>query len=874
MSWTRSRYGALVVLVVAGLLSALSLYFGSRITINTSLRALLPEHAASLQAIAAVQEAQGATDRLTVAIEGPDPAQNRKLGQRIAKALKNWPESESVTSERDLRPFRDHALYFLSIEDLQDLHAQLQGQVQREVLRQTGTSAQAGKIDLSKLKVQDEDWDQEYEQENEQDSGQNPEPNPGQKPAAPSPPKSKAQAQTEETPTQTSPQDLSTSLDKLRQRFLQDPRLAPHEAAAIWPPADEKGGIPWPQDVVLPLQNESGTVQVVQARLSKAPTDVRFAQEVNQRVQALAQELLASPAAPKTRIEVVGSYAISNDIDTIMVDLRNATLLSVALVCAVLALGFRTWKALPIIVLPVAVSMAITLALAQLMFAQLNVLTAFLFAVLFGMGVDFSVHLYAQSRAQAPQPRDWAALVTKHIRPLAATMLTTAGALWALCFGEFRAFYEFGLISGIGVATCLLVALFLVPALDILLSGTRRRAAFDPGPNRDTSSATPQPTPPADHLDKPASYPRWRIIAIATCLLFSLVFAPKVAFENNTRKLRSSAPAGANTKRSIPYGDALGKKSSGVPVVMLGETAAGLDQAVQDLQAIADRESPSSSSSASSPAPWVKSVLSVQKVLPEQPAAKAKIIQQLATLSERLLPATQDPAAQNNLRTLQKLAAASPMRAKDLPAWVLQPFSTRDGDPFRIAHAHLRFQESDLIDVRRVVRSFRELCAPQGVVGATSSFVLADLGRLIEKDTGRLPFFALAVIALCLALDLRKASAILICFLTLCLGLALSLGLLGALDIKINFFNLAVMPAVVGLGIDASIHLWHSRHRPHFDATAKASLIAACTTAAAFAGLLAAHNPGLRSMAHLGLIAIAACVGVAFLVLGSRARRG
>jgi predicted RND superfamily exporter protein len=96
----------------------------------------------------------------------------------------------------------------------------------------------------------------------------------------------------------------------------------------------------------------------------------------------------------------------------------------------------------------------------------------------------------------------------------------------------------------------------------------------------------------------------------------------------------------------------------------------------------------------------------------------------------------------------------------------------------------------------------------------------------------------------------------------------LTFGVMGLLTIRINFYNLVVMPAVVGLGIDASIHLWHSRKHGAIGATSKGAIYSALTTAGAFAGLLVARHAGLRSIGTLGVVATLACVAVAIVALG------
>lgn len=815
---------ALLVLLLTLLLSALCVSYGRSIRIDTRLRALLPDHTPSLVALRTVEQVMGASDQLTVAIECPDAPSTRRFGQALVAQMRDWPELEGLQFERDFTIFRDALLYWLELEELKDLREALRDGIARKVTQEARAGLDKDDIPLEEVRVDEDNWDEEYEEE----------PAPGQEPPAP---KENGQAK----------QSLKQRIEQMRQKFLKDPRLRPAEAQALWPQAWSRQALEeadtptqWPTKISVPVQSTDATIALITARVSRPPTDVAFVAELETRfaktLAAVHQEI---PESAAWKAQIVASYAISGDVDMIMVDLRNATTVSLLCVVAVLLLGFRTWKALVIIVAPVLVSMAITLALAALIYGELNVLTAFLFAVLFGMGVDFSVHLYMQ-RIKGEENHSWSDLLTRHWRPLLSTMLTTCGALLALCFAEFQAFKEFGLISAIGVSTCFLTAMVLVPALDRLL-GT---------PTTSLAVGTKAQGPNA-----PRSWTVWLArAALGIVLLLCALGMRRLSFENNTRNLR--APPDPNASHdTIPYGRAQGDGRSGVPTVLYSTDAKALEKAVEKLKA-----------QAQNPESWVKGVLSVQTLLPQQSGSKLEVIQDIHTLSGRVEGL--DPGEQRAVQALHKLSATAPISAKDLPAWSRAPFTTKNGRWDNMAHAHLRFAAHDLNEVQAVVREIRALLAEDGVLAATTSFVFADLGQLITSDAKRLPLIALLAIALFLWLDLRRFGPALACLCTLGLGLALSIAILGLLDIRINFFNLAVLPAVVGLGIDASIHLWHCRGRP-FGATERASLVAGATTCAAFGGLLAATHPGLQSMAHVGLIAIVSCVGVAFLLLAT-----
>ncbi|WP_146158723.1 hypothetical protein [Enhygromyxa salina] len=82
---------------------------------------------------------------------------------------------------------------------------------------------------------------------------------------------------------------------------------------------------------------------------------------------------------------------------------------------------------------------------------------------------------------------------------------------------------------------------------------------------------------------------------------------------------------------------------------------------------------------------------------------------------------------------------------------------------------------------------------------------LTITARASRVDHGEVEFeLALGVILLFIAVDLREAKGTAACFATLTLGVLVALGVMGLWPLKMNFFNLVVMPAVVGLGLDAS----------------------------------------------------------------------
>ncbi len=97
---------------------------------------------------------------------------------------------------------------------------------------------------------------------------------------------------------------------------------------------------------------------------------------------------------------------------------------------------------------------------------------------------------------------------------------------------------------------------------------------------------------------------------------------------------------------------------------------------------------------------------------------------------------------------------------------------------------------------------------------------------------------------------------------TLAGSLAMSLAVLALAGMPLNFFNITVLPLLVGLGINYGIHILHRYRAEGTAATLAARNLAgaigsaAATTVVGFAGLLLAGHPGLWSMGFTAAVGI------------------
>ncbi|HJQ93693.1 MAG TPA: MMPL family transporter [Candidatus Thermoplasmatota archaeon] len=153
----------------------------------------------------------------------------------------------------------------------------------------------------------------------------------------------------------------------------------------------------------------------------------------------------------------------------------------------------------------------------------------------------------------------------------------------------------------------------------------------------------------------------------------------------------------------------------------------------------------------------------------------------------------------------------------------------------------------------------------------------AHSSALVQEDTVKLMPMVAAFILACLYIAFRNVRAILVSFTTLAIGVVWSYGTMGFLGIALNTLNMTIVPLVMGIGIDYSIHMINEfvehKSEGHSDAEAfriagsrsgLALLIASATTVGGLAVLI--FSPSLL-IAQLGIVSSVALTVIYLLAI-------
>jgi len=164
-------------------------------------------------------------------------------------------------------------------------------------------------------------------------------------------------------------------------------------------------------------------------------------------------------------------YAL-DDRDVIQHDVSVLSLVSFALVLALFVAAFAAFRRPLLAMVSLLLAVAVTVGLAAVYPGHLTLLSAFFASILFGLGVDFGIHLVDRVEELAAAGLREATALPRAMddlgRGLATGAVTTAGAFFALAFCGFRGFAELGVIAGTGVLVCLLATATVLPALLVI----------------------------------------------------------------------------------------------------------------------------------------------------------------------------------------------------------------------------------------------------------------------------------------------------------------------------------------------------------------------------------------------------------------------
>jgi predicted RND superfamily exporter protein len=596
------------------------------------------------------------------------------------------------------------------------------------------------------------------------------------------------------------------------------------------------------------LSSADGTEMYLMVKPDGTAADLVFAQKLVDDVRREAEQL--ARGSPGVQLDYGGAFQARLEEDAVMrADLTRAGILSALMAVGIILLATRRLWALAVVGVPVVFGVAFTFAFAELAIGHLNIVTGFLVAILIGLGLEYGIHLsmrYWEERREHPVSEALAAAVRGTFSGALTSGLTNAAAFVVLVFAQFTAFQQFGLLAGVGVLLSVLTAYALGPSLLVLAERLRpgRQAAGEHAPEPSTTAFVP-------------SGKRWPTAGIASILVavlglaaWSIYVAPRVGFETDMRKLKGDSPTVRLDEHII--------KETGTslnPAILLVKDLEEARVVQGVIQEVKQRHGADSA---------IKMSASLNDLLPQDVPAHTE---QISAMRDSLDKLPEDVRADSRVVTVKKMLESQPYGPGQVPLEVRRRFEALDGKGLFL----LLFPAVSNHDTRELAAWSSQVgevidgAQARGVDLAVldSNLIAARIFSMVRADGPFILWSAAAVVFLALLVSLRSFKRACLVAGPLFLGMLCLAGGMYLFDVKLNFINAVVLPNLLAIAVDNSVHLFHRyeeegpgslghvvRH------TGLAAVVATLSNAAGYGALLISHHAGLRSIGQIALLGV------------------
>ena len=623
--------------------------------------------------------------------------------------------------------------------------------------------------------------------------------------------------------------------------------------------------------------NEDSTIMVLRFYPSGSQTDIGFIEALYGELEGMVDELDLSAYHAEMEVTLAGRLlrqlvevrAITGDVFSSFAAGMGAVLLIVVLYFfykgymaraghrysgrILLSQIARTPVMALLIGAPLIMSLTWTFGVAYLAYETLNLMTSTLGLVLFGLGIDYGIHFYArytEERSAGCDPGEAAEETFSSTgQAIAVGAMTTAAALYVLVIADFRGFSEFGFIAGTGILFALVSMTFVMPALLVLFErlGLLNMESADVLDEREPARPVP-----GNGRRFPAA--RQVVLASTAAVVAALIMLPRVTFEFDFGALEPEYEE--YDERSELVRAVYPSRGSQPAYVLLDDPSE-----VEDVVAAVERRMAEDTLS-----PTIDRVESLQDRFPMSDAARQRKLLRIGEIRELLADPFVQAEEDENIAQIERAAGTTePILVEQVPESIRNQFTSKTGD---VGSFVMIYPAVGLSDGRASIAFAEDVGTIVTEDGTTyhagsTSLVAADMLRLMLKEAPYMVGITFLIVVLLMWVNFGSLRWAALAIVPLAVGVLWMLLAMELLGLRLNFYNLVVLPAVLGIGNDAGVHLVH-RYREEGRGSIRRVLrytgehitMGSLTTMIGFGGLLLSFHPGLESIGQIAVVGI------------------
>ncbi len=520
--------------------------------------------------------------------------------------------------------------------------------------------------------------------------------------------------------------------------------------------------------------------------------------------------------------------------------------LSLVLALAILLSVERRVLVLASIALPMLLSIGCTLSIIGLLTGKLTLMESIFGVMVFGLGIDFAIHLLLRLREEQASGLDFETSLQRAIRGtgrgVVAGAVTTAGAFLILTLAPDPVFYRLGLSGGLGLLLCLVFLIVMLPAEWAWIES--RSPASD-------SSQRPSDEAWLGRIAGACTRAPLVVLTVgALALIAGAVELRSLRYETNLERVFSREIDAVDAARRIHERFGVNPHPWLVAAQDL-ETARRLTAAFE-ASPVFER--------ADSIASLFRPDLERRRNILDDlaPALIRRVAaRRLAAVQLEGAAATRAGEALEPLALLLSAQALGPPQRDALPEALAARFLGPQGELLVFAFAAAPALDSEV--------AARERRAAQAIDPQATS-MSAIYEALIGTNRPWMPPIVAGVlvfIALAIWLDLRSLRLTGLALIPMVASAVMTLGVLAAFGFSFNTVTLVAIPLLLGLSVDDGIHVVHRMLEqpeapPHHavGSVARSIALTTATTSGSVGLLLFTRHPGIESMAILLLVGL------------------
>ncbi len=588
-------------------------------------------------------------------------------------------------------------------------------------------------------------------------------------------------------------------------------------------------------------ESADGTIFGILAPTAKGVTNIGAIKNIKEQI-----EKITNKAAEKYGVwsGITGNHQNKlNEYDIIMYDLNQSSIIAGILIVLILLISYKALSPIFVTIFPLIIGLVWAFALVPHFVGPLNLITAFLLLILFGMGIDYAIHIVKRFQLESNgKSLEQALKETYHSTGVAVGLsgLTTGLSLSILALSDFRGFSEFGIISAIAIFMVLCAMYLALPVFVVLFSGFKgmhkkpfvRKRVFLPN-----KAAT---------------------VLMSLVVLSSVIYAAyNLNFDYNLANMNFDNQNIINVEELKEKQGKVYSNSMGVAAILLAPSVEEVDELKAQLYKAKDSDSTS----------LIGRIRSIRDYAPSEIDFEEKLFliedikeQVSGQWTERI----EDKAQKDMIADfLAWETPTAPPSIDEIPDIIKANYVSRNGTGHFLVTVNPSEERKDGRNAMKFTDDLYSVDMDKEIKGPIGeTVVFAEVLKLVTSEGWWIAIATFSGVIILVFFNNRSIKSTLVVLVPLVGGMMLTFGVFALSGFKLTFFNMVVIPALLGMGVDGGIHYvqrWFEVKRDT-DATQKELFeplsLAIITTMLGYSGMMFANHSGISSIGNFAVMGL------------------